>query len=88
MRIKTSDITKAKKAIAKRMNSSAAKKARIHVISQKSKWAVIMEGSQRAYKVYPTQEGAVKSAKHLVENGLKKRSLSTKRTDLLSASLN
>ncbi len=73
MRKKTSsDIARAKKAIAKRMNSTTAEKARIHVISQQSKWAVIVEGSQRAYRVCPTKEGAVKSAKHLVENGLKK----------------
>ena len=67
----SSGIAEAKKAIAKRMNSTAAKKTRIHVISQKSKWAVIVEGSQKAYRVCPTKEGAVKSAKHLVENGLR-----------------
>jgi len=39
---KTSDITGAKKAIAKRMKSRAAKKASIHVVSHKSKWMAIL----------------------------------------------
>jgi len=68
----TSDIARAKKAIAKRMNSRAAKEASIHVISHKSKWAVVVEGSQKAYRICPTKEGAVNSAKHLVKNGIKK----------------
>jgi len=68
----TSNIARTKKAIAKRMNSRAAKKASIHVISHKSKWAVIVEGSQKAYRVCPTKEGAVDSAKHLVKNGMNK----------------
>jgi len=66
-----SGIAGAKKAIAERMNSKAAKKASIHVISHKSKWAVIVEGSQKAYRICPTKEGAVDSAKHLVKNGIK-----------------
>lgn len=67
----TSGIARVKKAIAKRMNARAAKKASIHVISQKSKWAVILEGSQKAYRIYSTKQGAVNSAKHLVKNGIK-----------------
>lgn len=71
MRKKTSSsISGAKKAIIKKMNSTSAKGARIHVISQESKWAVRVEGSQKAYRVCMTKDGAVKTAKHLVRNGL------------------
>ena len=67
-----SDIARAKKAIAKRMNSMAAKNTSIHIISHKSKWTVIVEGYQKAYRICSTKEGAVESAKHLVKNGMKK----------------
>lgn len=71
MRKKTSSsIAGAKIAIIKKMNSTSAKGARIHVISQESKWAVRMEGSQKAYRICMTKEGAVKTAKNLVKNGL------------------
>lgn len=73
MRKKTSSkIAGAKKNIIKKMNSTTAKGARIHIISQKSKWAVRVEGSQKAYRVCMTKKGAVKAAKHLVKNGLTK----------------
>jgi hypothetical protein len=68
----TSDIARAKESIARRMNSKAAKNESIHVVSHKSKWAVIVEGSQKAYRICPTKEGAISSAKHLVKNGIKK----------------
>ncbi len=70
MRKKTSSkISGAKNAIIKKMNSTSEKGARIHIISQKSKWAVRVEGSQKAYRICSSKEGAVKTAKHLVKNG-------------------
>ena len=73
MRKKTSSrIAGAKKTIIKKMNSTTAKGARVHIISHKSKWAVRVEGSQKAYRVCSSKEGAVKTTKHLVKNGLSK----------------
>ena len=68
----SSSIAGVKKAIIEKMNSTTAKGARIHIISQKSKWAVRVEGSQKAYRVCSSKEGAVKTAKHLVKNGFSK----------------
>jgi hypothetical protein len=68
----SSNISGVKKAIIKKMNSTTAKGKRIHIISQKSKWAVRVEGSQKAYRVCSSKEGAVKTAKHLVKNGFSK----------------
>ncbi|MFQ6032651.1 MAG: DUF2188 domain-containing protein [Candidatus Zixiibacteriota bacterium] len=65
----STNITRAKKAIAKKMNSTTAKGARVHIVSHKSKWAVRLEGSQKAYRVCSSKSSALRTAKHLVKNG-------------------
>jgi len=43
---------------------------RIHVVSRGSGWALKMEGSQKAFKIFRTKEGATKAAKSYVTKHL------------------
>lgn len=42
---------------------------RVHIISRDDKWAVKLEGTSRASKIYPNKTTAVNSTNTLLKNG-------------------
>jgi hypothetical protein len=51
------------------MSESSRKKKMAHVIKRESGWALKKQGAQKASRIYPTKEEAVKDAKKLKRQG-------------------